>query len=78
MLVGTRLGVSDIVRSVQDNDGSLADAARWFEIDAPSVETAMRFYRDHRGTVDGWIQTDDEYAERAERDWLQAHGQQSA
>jgi uncharacterized protein (DUF433 family) len=74
MLVGRRLQVSDIVRAVQDNDGSEAGAAEWYEIDRGIVETAMRYYRDHQEQVDTWIREEDEYDERAEAEWKRQHG----
>jgi uncharacterized protein (DUF433 family) len=78
MLAGRRLRVSDIVRAVEDNDGSEARAAEWFEIELQAVQTAMRYYRDHRDLVDGWIRAEDEYADRAEREWLREHGHKFA
>jgi hypothetical protein len=73
MLVGRRLRVTDVVRAVEDNCGSEAGAAEWFRIDQSVVATAMRFYRDHRDEVDGWIREEDEYAERAEAEWRREH-----
>jgi hypothetical protein len=78
MLVGHRLRVSDIVRSVEDNDGSEAAAAAWFEIDSGIVEVAMRYYRDHKEMVDSWIRDEDEYADRAEKEWLRKRGHRFA
>jgi uncharacterized protein (DUF433 family) len=73
MLVGRRLRVSDIVRSVHDG-GSEADVAAYFELDPRVVETALRYYRDHQDQVDAWIREEDEYAERAEEEWRREHG----
>jgi uncharacterized protein (DUF433 family) len=74
MLVGHRLRVSDIVRSVECEDGSEADVAYWLELDPGLVATVMRYYRDHRELVDGWIQAEDEYNERAEAEWRRKQG----
>jgi uncharacterized protein (DUF433 family) len=78
MIVGHRLRVSDIVRAVEDNDGSEDGAAEWFEIDPTIVAVAMRYYRDHRDEVDKWIRAEDEYAEQAEAEWKRERGSRFA
>jgi uncharacterized protein (DUF433 family) len=74
MIMGRRLRVSDIVRSVHYNGGSEADVAYWLRLDQRVVETVMRYYRDHQELVDGWIRDEDEYSERAEAEWRTKYG----
>jgi uncharacterized protein (DUF433 family) len=73
VMVGTRLEVRHIVELVAEHAGSEAAAATHLEIDPAVVTAAMRYYRDHRDEVDGWIRDESEQAEHAYSAWRRAH-----
>jgi uncharacterized protein (DUF433 family) len=65
---GTGLDVWEVVRVVQDNEGSTADAARYLAVPERLVLNAMRYYADHPYEIDEWIaETDRLYDEEVQR-----------
>ena len=63
-LVGRGLDVWEVIATVRDNDGSMAEAAAYLEIPAGLVEAAVAYYGEHRGEVDGEIELNDAEYER--------------
>jgi uncharacterized protein (DUF433 family) len=69
VMAGTRLEVRHIVGLVHGFGGSEAEAAAYLEIDPAVVVEAMRYYDEHRDQIDAWIREENEYSERAYREW---------
>jgi hypothetical protein len=65
--------VWEIVRVVRNTpetgEASIAAAADWFRFPARKIETAVRYYADHRDEVDAWIDRIDREAAEAEEAW---------
>jgi uncharacterized protein (DUF433 family) len=51
-LVGRGLDVWEVIATVRDNDGSIAEAAEYLEIPAGLVEAAVAYYGDYRDEID--------------------------
>ncbi len=60
---GTGLDVWEVVRTVQDNHSSTAEAAAYLHIPEGLVLTAMRYYADYSYEIDAWIADNDRYYE---------------
>jgi len=60
---GTGLDVWEVVRIVQDNHGSTAEAAAYLDIPERLILTAMRYYADYSYEIDAWIADNDRYYE---------------
>lgn len=69
-LLGTGLDVWEVVETVRNHDGSVAEAAAYLGIDPAIVERAVRYYGAHREEVDAWIARMHEIADEEERKWL--------
>jgi hypothetical protein len=64
--------VWEVVETVQANDGSIAEAATYLEVDPVVVERAVRYYGSHREEIDAWIARVHEIADEEECKWLSA------
>ncbi|MGH7918352.1 MAG: hypothetical protein ACREQM_00235 [Candidatus Dormibacteraceae bacterium] len=51
-LVGRRLSVSDVIQTIRDNDGSIAEAAEYLQVPAGLVEAAVAYYGEYRDEID--------------------------
>ena len=60
---GTGLDVWEVVRTVQDNNGSTSDAAAYLDIAERLVLAAMRYYADYPYEIDSWMAANDRYYE---------------
>jgi uncharacterized protein (DUF433 family) len=54
-LLGRGLDVWEVIATVRDNDGSIADAADYLEIPAGLVEAAVTYYGEYREEIDSEI-----------------------
>lgn len=54
-LVGRGLDVWEVIATVRDNEGSLAEAAAYLEIPLGLVEAAVSYYGEYRDEIDGEI-----------------------
>lgn len=63
-LLGSRLDVADVVTTIRQNDGSVADAASYLEVPAEQIEAAARYYAEYKGEVDELIERAELAAER--------------
>ncbi len=71
-VIGARLDVWEIVQVLHDNDGDVAAAAVYLEIEPRLVEVALRFYADQREAIDAWIARVEEMNAREEARWRAA------
>jgi uncharacterized protein (DUF433 family) len=71
-VIGARLDVWEIVQVLRDNDGDVAAAASYLEIEPRLVEVALRYYADQRDAIDAWIARVDALNEREETRWRAA------
>jgi len=53
-VAGTGLDVWEVVETVQDNEGSIADAAAYLDVPERVVLDAMRYYADFPYEIDAW------------------------
>jgi len=65
-VVGTGLGVWEVIEVLRANDGSAESAADYLAIPAPGVRSAMAYYRDFPDEIDTWIQRNRAIAAREE------------
>jgi uncharacterized protein (DUF433 family) len=52
MVAGTRLSVVDVVRTINQNDGSVSEAAEYLSIAPAILDAVVGYYVEHRGEVD--------------------------
>lgn len=52
-----------VFRSFED----VEETANWLDQPAGAIETALRYYEEHRPEIDDWIRRNEEAAEAAER-----------
>jgi uncharacterized protein (DUF433 family) len=64
VVLGSRLGVADIVQTIRQNDNSVDAAAEYLEIPVEHVDAALRYYADFKDEVDEWISRTQAVAER--------------
>ncbi len=63
-LVGRGLDVWEVIATVKDNDGSIADAAEYLEVPAGLVEAAVAYYGEYRSEIDEQIERNEQDYER--------------
>jgi uncharacterized protein (DUF433 family) len=63
-LVGRGLDVWEVVATVQDNDGSITDAAEYLQVPAGLVEAAVAYYGEYRDEIDEQIERNEAEYER--------------
>lgn len=63
-LAASGLDLWEVVETVADNAGSVADAAEYLEIAPNLVAIAMRYYAAHPDEIDAWIAAEHELADR--------------
>jgi uncharacterized protein (DUF433 family) len=71
-VVGTGLGVWELIEVLRANDGSTAETANYVGIPEPSVIAALGYYGDYPDEIDHWIDRNRAIAEREEVKWLRA------
>lgn len=69
VLLGSRLGVADVIATIRQNDNSVDDAAEYLEVPADQVEAALRYYADFKDEVDAWAERVGAIAERERARW---------
>jgi uncharacterized protein (DUF433 family) len=65
-LLGTRLDVWQVIDTVREHDGSVAQAADYLSQPEIKIRAAVRYYADHRDEIDAWAQREREFALREE------------
>jgi uncharacterized protein (DUF433 family) len=63
-VVGTGLGVWEVIEVVRANGDSIELAAEYLDIPAALVEAAVAYRADFRSDIDGWIERNRALAER--------------
>ena len=63
-LAASGLDLWEVVETVADNAGSVADTAEYLEIAPNLVAIAMRYYAAHPDEIDAWIAAEHELADR--------------
>jgi uncharacterized protein (DUF433 family) len=71
-IAGMALDVWEIIKVVQDNDGSVEEAAAYLEIEPRVVRLATEYYGSNREEIDDWIARVHEFNEREHAKWLAA------
>ena len=71
-VVGTGLGVWELIEVLRANDGSTVATASYLEIPESLVLAAMGYYGDYPDEIDAWIERNRATAEREEARWLRA------
>ena len=71
-VVGTGLGVWELIEVLRANNGSPVATASYLEIPEAYVLAAMSYYGDYPDEIDGWIERNRATAEREEARWLRA------
>ena len=72
-LLGTRLGVAQVISTIKQNDNSVSEAAEYLRLPVSHIEACVRYYSDYQDEVDSWINRDEEEAEAAEFSWRRSH-----
>ena len=65
-LAGSGLDVWEIVVTLQDNEGSVPEAAAYLDVPEWRILAAMRYYADFRYEIDAWIEANDRMAQEEE------------
>jgi uncharacterized protein (DUF433 family) len=71
-VVGTGLGVWEVIEVLRANDGSTGGTAAHLEIPEAYVLAALGYYGDYPTEIDGWIERNRATAEREQARWLRA------
>jgi len=58
------LDVWQVISTLHDNHGDVADTAEVLSIPESEVRHALAYYADHRSEIDDWIHANDEEFER--------------
>ena len=58
------LDVWQVISTLHDNDGSVADTADVLNIPETDIRLALAYYADNRAEVDDWIRANEEEADR--------------
>ena len=69
-LLGTQLDVWEVIATVRDNEGVVADAADYLGISRGLVEAAVTYYGEFQDEINAEIALNDEESERAHAAWL--------
>ena len=68
-IVGTRLDVWQVVETIRQNRGSVAEAADYLGRPVELIEAAARYYADFTEEIDQWTAHALAFAEREEEKW---------
>ena len=68
-IVGTRLGVWQVIETIRQNGNSIAEAASYLERPVELIEAAARYYADFTEEIDRWTADANAFAEREEANW---------
>jgi hypothetical protein len=69
-LLGAGGDVWEVVATVRDNDGNIADAADYLETSPGLVQAAVTYYGAYPEEIDEWIESNEQEAAAAHAAWL--------
>jgi uncharacterized protein (DUF433 family) len=69
-LMGTGEDVWEVIATVRDNGGDIAEAARYLEISLGLVQAAVTYYGAYTDEIDQWIEGNDQEAADAHAAWM--------
>jgi len=69
-LIGTGKDIWEVIAAVRDNDGDIAETARYLEIPLGLVQAAVTYYGAYTDEVDQWIQANEQEAAEAHSAWM--------
>ena len=68
-LTGTGKDVWEVIATVKDNDGDLAETARYLEIPLGLIQAAVTYYGAYTDEIDQWITANEQEAAEAHAAW---------
>lgn len=68
-LLGTGKDVWEVIATVRDNGGDIAEAARYLEIPLGLVQAAVTYYGAYTDEIDQWIEVNAQEAAEAHAAW---------
>jgi uncharacterized protein (DUF433 family) len=71
-VVGTGLGVWELIEVFRTNEGSMELTASYLEIPESFVLAGLGYYADYPAEIDAWIERNRAIGEREEARWLRA------
>lgn len=69
-IAGTGSDVWEVVATVRDNDGDVAESAAYLEIPLGLVQAAVTYYGAYRDEIDEWIARNERETDGAHAGWL--------
>lgn len=68
-LMGTGKDVWEVIATVHDNNGDIAEAARYLEIPIGLVQAAVSYYGAYAAEIDQWIEANEQETAEAYAAW---------
>jgi hypothetical protein len=68
-LIGTGKDVWEVIATVRDNDGDLAESARYLHMPLGLVQAAVSYYGAYTDEIDEWIDGNERDAAEAHAAW---------
>lgn len=68
-LPGSRLGVADVITTIRQNNGSVAEAADYLEVPREQIEAAVSYYADYKSEIDAEIEQAEAIAREERERW---------
>ncbi len=68
-IVGTSLGVWQVIETIRQNGGSIAETADYLGKPVELIEAAARYYADFTDEIDRWTERANAFAQREEANW---------
>ena len=68
-LIGTGKDVWEVIATVRDNDGDLAESARYLDMPLGLVQAAVSYYGAYTDEIDEWINANERDAAEAHAAW---------
>lgn len=68
-LIGTGKDVWEVIAAARDNEGDIAETARYLEIPLGLVQAAVTYYGAYTDEVDQWIEASEQEAAEAHAAW---------
>ena len=69
-IVGRGLDVWEVIAVVRDNDGDVAEAARYLEIPFGLIRAAVAYYGSYKAEIDEWIEINEQETAEAHAAFL--------